>query len=229
MKPNGPGVVVARRVLLLAAFACAPALAAPCAGFTDVNDTDPFCPNVQWVKNRGITIGCSTNTVYCPSEIVTRLAMAVFMNRFGNAMTPVNVTSYNSNFSLDLDANPRVCTTIDYTYSVPRTAHGVGVVGGGHPNGVTFQVEIVESNDGGTTWTPRSQPHPVTAHANDRRTASALVPATAMQVGTTYRFALRVTRAPGSVLSDLENWQCQLHMRFENRVSLTPPYDEDGE
>jgi sugar lactone lactonase YvrE len=210
-------------------IAVRPASAGPCAGFTDVVDTDPFCPSVQWMKNRAITVGCTTTSVYCPADVVSRLAMAAFMNRFGNAMTPINVTSYNSNFLLDLDANPKVCSTIDYTYSVPRTAHGVGVVGAGHTNGVSFQVEIVESNDGGTTWTPITLPHAVTAHPNDRRTASALVPATPMLVGTTYRFALRVTRAAGSPLNDLENWQCQLHMRFDNRVSATPPYDEEDE
>lgn len=229
MRRNSLGSVVARLAVLLAAFARAPALAAPCSGFNDVNDTDPFCPNVQWVKNRGITVGCTTTSVYCPGDVVSRLAMAAFMNRFGNAMTPINVTSYNANFSLDLDANPRVCSTIDYTFTVPRTAHGVGVVGGGALTGVTFQVEIVESSDGGTTWTPITLPHPVTAQPNARRTASALVPATALLVGTTYRFALRVTRAAGSVLNDLENWQCQLHLRLENRVSATPPYDEEDE
>ena len=229
MRRSLPGRVV-RLALLLAAWACASAaLAAPCAGFSDVPDTDPCCPNVQWVKNRGITIGCTTTAVYCPGDDVTRLAMAVFLNRFGNAMTPINVTSYNSNFNLDLDANPKICSTIDYTFTVPRTGHGIGVVGGGHPNGVSFAVEIVESNDGGNTWTPITLRHAVTARANDRRTASALVPATPLLVGTSYRFALRVTRAAGSVLSDLENWQCQLHMRLENRVSGTPPYDEEDE
>ena len=31
----------------------APAHWAPCAGFTDVSTTaSPFCPNVEWIKNR---------------------------------------------------------------------------------------------------------------------------------------------------------------------------------
>jgi hypothetical protein len=34
--------------------------AAPCAGFTDVDSTDAFCPNVEWLKNRAITLGCTS-------------------------------------------------------------------------------------------------------------------------------------------------------------------------
>jgi hypothetical protein len=68
-------------------------LAAPCAGFTDVQDTSAFCPNVEWVKNRNITLGCTSPTLYCPNDPVTRLSMAVFMNRLGNALFPLNCTT----------------------------------------------------------------------------------------------------------------------------------------
>ena len=67
-----------------------PAVAAPCAGFTDVNDTDPFCPNVAWIKSRGITLGC-TARLYCPDIAVSRLAMAAFLNRLGDVVLPPNV------------------------------------------------------------------------------------------------------------------------------------------
>src|SRR5438477_9827195 len=39
-------------------------VAAPCAGFTDVADTSGFCPNVEWLKNRQITLGCTSPTLY---------------------------------------------------------------------------------------------------------------------------------------------------------------------
>lgn len=58
------------------------ATAAPCAGFNDVLDTDPFCPNVAWVRNRGVTQGCAASA-YCPNDPVTRLQMAAFLNRLG--------------------------------------------------------------------------------------------------------------------------------------------------
>lgn len=58
--------------------------AAPCAGFTDVEDTSPFCASVEWIKNRRITQGC-TATEYCPNAPLTRLQMAAFMARFGTS------------------------------------------------------------------------------------------------------------------------------------------------
>lgn len=66
----------------------AAAAAAPCAGFVDVDDTDQFCPNVTWMKQNGITLGC-TATQYCPNDFVTRLQMAAFMNRLGNVVGDV--------------------------------------------------------------------------------------------------------------------------------------------
>lgn len=64
------------------------AAAAPCAGFNDVDDTSSFCPNVTWLKNRAITFGCAAN-LYCPNDPVTRLQMAAFMNRLGDALFPL--------------------------------------------------------------------------------------------------------------------------------------------
>ena len=59
--------------------------AAPCAGFTDVDDSSPFCTNVAWMKSRNITLGCAA-TLYCPADYVTRLQMAVFMYRLGTVV-----------------------------------------------------------------------------------------------------------------------------------------------
>ena len=65
--------------------------AAPCAGFTDVDTAGGFCTEVTWIKNRGVTLGC-TATQYCPNADVTRLQMALFMYRLGNALFPSNCT-----------------------------------------------------------------------------------------------------------------------------------------
>ena len=61
----------------------------PCAGFTDVEDTSPFCGNVTWLKNRSITLGCTSATLYCPNDFVSRLQMAAFMNRLGDSLFPL--------------------------------------------------------------------------------------------------------------------------------------------
>jgi hypothetical protein len=75
---------VAQVVLAAAVLAAAPvALSAPCSGFTDVDDSSPFCANVAWMKSRNITLGCTSTTLYCPDNLVTRLQMAAFMYRLG--------------------------------------------------------------------------------------------------------------------------------------------------
>src|SRR5687768_3526177 len=67
------------------ALATSPASAASCAGFVDVDDASAFCANVTWIRNRGITLGCTANQ-YCPDASVTRLQMAAFLNRLGNVV-----------------------------------------------------------------------------------------------------------------------------------------------
>jgi hypothetical protein len=214
-----------RIIVLLGATAAMPvADAAPCAGFTDVDDSSEFCTNVEWLTNRGITIGCTSVAQFCPIDNVTRLTMAVFLKRLGNALTPRNVTSFDTDVDLDIDANPRICSTIDYPAFSPQMAHGVAVVGAGHPDGVEFAVEIVESIDAGTTWTAVTPLHAVTAKANERKTASVLVPPRELAVGTAYRYAVRVSRAPGSsITADAAFWQCQLHLKLDNRNPVMPP------
>jgi hypothetical protein len=78
-------------VAVLAYAAAATVHAAPCADFTDVDDTSPFCGSVTFLKNRGITVGCNpAGTLYCPLDPVNRLAMAAFMNRLADALFPLN-------------------------------------------------------------------------------------------------------------------------------------------
>lgn len=74
-----------------------PAAAAPCAGFTDVQDSNSFCPNVTWMKSRGITLGC-TATLYCPNDSVTRLAMAAFISRLDRVLPPTLVDAGGTAF-----------------------------------------------------------------------------------------------------------------------------------
>jgi len=50
--------------------------------FTDVSFSDPFLPYIKSLANAGITSGCSTTPVmYCPSAVVTRAQMAIFLER----------------------------------------------------------------------------------------------------------------------------------------------------
>ncbi len=55
-----------RRAVISVALVAAPAaMAAPCAGFTDVDSNDLFCPHIDWLRNRAITLGCTSTTLYC--------------------------------------------------------------------------------------------------------------------------------------------------------------------
>lgn len=81
--------LVAAALLVLAVEA----RAAPCAAFTDVDSTSPFCAGVAWMKNRGITSGC-TATLYCPNDPVSRLAMAAFLSRLDRVL-PLTLVDAN--------------------------------------------------------------------------------------------------------------------------------------
>ncbi len=64
------------------AFGASASLAQTCAPFNDVAADNPFCASIQWMHNRGITLGCETNA-YCPDQYVRRDQMAAFMYRLG--------------------------------------------------------------------------------------------------------------------------------------------------
>jgi len=51
----------------------------PSVFFTDVAATDPFCKHVHYLWAKGIISGCGA-TSYCPGQVVTRDAMAKFLD-----------------------------------------------------------------------------------------------------------------------------------------------------
>ena len=83
-------------VTLYVALVAGSVHAAPCAGFDDVDDatgpTADFCEDVTWIRNRGVTLGC-TATQYCPFQFVSRLQMAAFMHRLGESLFPSTCAS----------------------------------------------------------------------------------------------------------------------------------------
>ena len=73
--------------ILCTSCVAAPVSAQNCAPFNDVLASDPFCANIQWMYNRGVTLGCAApggQQWYCPADFVHRDQMAAFMNRLGN-------------------------------------------------------------------------------------------------------------------------------------------------
>jgi hypothetical protein len=202
-------------------------MAAPCAGFTDVDTSSSFCGNVEWLKNRGVTLGC-TATTYCPADAVTRLSMAAFLNRLGNALTPIDLRTTSFAFGIfDIDTNPVLCSTPAQAITgAPRMAHGELVFGTTGAGDVDLAVEIVESTDG-VTWTAASPAQITTLPQGQSESLSVAMGPRPLAVGTSYRYAARLGRAPGSsTTGDAGPYGCHLRVTLENRNSQTPPFDE---
>jgi hypothetical protein len=206
------------------------ATAAPCAGFTDVDDTSTFCPSVEWLRNRTVTVGCTNTTVFCPFDSVNRLSMAAFMNRLGIAMTPRVVYAENGSTGLDLDSPPAaLCSTstaggIAVTDFPRRVA--VNAVFSARTSSVTAHADLrLVMRINGGAWTPLT-PHPVFIGGTSEWLNAALhrvdVP---LDVGNSYDFGLAATRssAPAST-GDLQSWTCQVEAVVYSRTGASAPF-----
>jgi hypothetical protein len=109
---------------LLSSLLAASVLGQTCGGFTDVEGVPaeaPFCNNIEWLKNRSITLGCG-GTDYCPAANVRRDAMAAFMNRLGAALSPtvVVVDGAPPTFTLQVEMiHDIVCKTTGLIAAAP--------------------------------------------------------------------------------------------------------------
>jgi hypothetical protein len=220
-------------VAVLAAAAAAPASAQTCAGFTDVLTTDSFCPSVEWVKNRGVTTGC-TATAYCPFDVVTRAQMALFMNRLGTALTPVFVRMREQAGVLNLTTAQVVCVSDPVPVTGhPRTALVRGLVNLYNPGaGLDVKATVVY------TTTPTAPYTWVLPATNDGNAYGSLYPGVSpaydvslhpmnaidLAVGSTYRFAFQVATATGP--GNNVNAYCENLVQVLNRNSATSPLDQ---
>jgi hypothetical protein len=73
--------------LLLAASM--PVRSQVCEPFADVPATHPFCADIQWMFNRGVTNGCAPG-LFCPTLPTPREQMAAFLHRLADALFPLN-------------------------------------------------------------------------------------------------------------------------------------------
>jgi len=212
-------------LLALAALVAPRAEAAPCAGFNDVEDTSSFCEAVEWMRNRAITLGCDANA-YCPSNAVNRLAMAAFMKRLGDALTPVRLAVAEAPGAVDLDAGIVACQTGDYAVSgFPRTAYADASFSAGAFANVSFAADLVVSNDGGTSW---SALHPTPNRGSVTGgfwSTLADIGARELAVGDTVRFAIRLSRGGSSGTTDLGDSSCQLRVLVHSRTGTATPFD----
>jgi hypothetical protein len=211
-------------VLAAAVAACSGAVsAAPCAGFTDVDSTDNFCPNVEWIKNRKVTFGC-TATLYCPNEPVSRLQMAGFMNRLGTALTPQILQVNEVPGALDLDLSPVVCQTAPQSIAdFPRRALIDATFSGTAATGVDVAMRVVWSVNGGASWQNVSSALGITFVPSSQWSSVSDLGTLDLGVGVTALFGVRVSRSgAGSV--DLSGSRCLLRVSIGSRDGTTSPF-----
>ncbi|MCL4763281.1 MAG: hypothetical protein KJ018_16180 [Burkholderiales bacterium] len=174
----------------------------PCAGFSDVAADESFCQATIWLKNRGVTSGCSA-TQYCPTLTVTRAQMALFMNRLGRALAPeaLHNQAQLQNFVLPNENTPPgllACATGDFaTGGFARSARFTATY-----HAYPAQLPVVSrgywrySTDGGTTWGHVGNwmvdqfPSSATANPGSIASATVLAPPLALAPDKTYRFGL---------------------------------------
>ena len=209
-------LLVALTALLLSQGAAASA----CLGaspFDDIAQSDAICSNAEWLKNRGVTLGCTAN-LYCPLESVSRAQMALFMNRLAIALVPsVNLTE-EQNDNVDLDLFTYHCVTpayviTDFARQIVLIGHVTALLNAA----AAFTVTIAHNTTGSGTVFPL-----LTTSELERAAATAATYAHAststavnLDVGTTYRFALRVTRQSGG--GDASNLRCNLLQMLQPR------------
>ena len=204
------------------------ATALPCAGassFADVPANANYCTDVEWLKNRSITLGCGA-MLYCPNDFVTRGAMALFMQRLGTALSPQLFHVLASTGTFDLDAPPYniLCQTGDFVVSgYPRAAMIISTVSGFATGLLAYQQVLDFSTDGGATWAPIGNavlPHGIGAAGY---VTSTLHGTQSLDVGTTYRWGTRMTRFGGT--AEFSALRCLMDVQVFHRTGASPPFD----
>lgn len=206
--------------LLMAASQTATAL---CSQFTDVDQSNPLCPNVDWLRNRGVTLGCTTTTLYCPGDSVLRLSMAAFMNRLGNALTPTFAVQQGQGASLPLPSPAVVCDTGNVLATThPRSASVIGIVNTLAATSVGVSMHIVYSTNAGVTWTSVTQAPTALGGGGGWLNGAVQKSAIPLDANTTYRFAVRLDPLPGT--TQLGNWSCHIKSTLASRTGSGVPY-----
>lgn len=197
---------------------------APCGDFPDVSTGDFYCSNVEWLRNRHVTLGCGAG-IYCPNDTVQRSAMAAFMNRLGTAISIVPSLAQGSLGALDPTASPRVCEAAPIAAAdYPRTVDANWFVTGLSTGALGYAVRTVRSTDGGSTWVDldgglRS------GTASARWSALGGASAIDLAAGVELRLGIRIDRPAGGGSATFTQASCQLLVQMSNRNPASPPLD----
>jgi hypothetical protein len=216
-------------VLALAGVALCGTLAWASHRFVDVPTSANFHAAVNWVADRGGTLGCATN-LYCPDDVVTRAQMALFMQRLGVALTPTvlaSSTSIITGFS-SLPTEAVHCQTGSHTPDFTQRAIVHSAFNFYTPGGFSYEVEAVYSTDGGANWAffggqpgRGGKASEVQAHY----TSATDVAHRALDPGVTYRFGTRVRIVQGSFVAG--NGGCEVMATIVHANPTIVPADVD--
>jgi len=203
--------------LVIAAVPCS-VLAAPCAGFSDVDTSSSSCTDVEWLKNRGVTLGCTVGT-YCPNQAITRLQMALFMRRFAQVVEPEFAIGQDLNVAGPIStAQGIVCETqtIDAT-NYPRVASPASTMllhaGPGINDVAATLVYRTPPNTLWLAWGPPSRTANQPGQPVSQSPAGAPL---SMSAGSNYAFAIRTNGGTG-VTPAVSIGQCALTVRVDNQ------------
>jgi hypothetical protein len=184
-----------------------------------------MCSNVQWIRNRAITLGCTSTSVFCPTDFVTRLQMAAFMNRLGIALTPQQLVAEGALAApqLDLDTAPVACSTTPQfaVAGYPRRALVDLSLSAQAATSLDVTAVPVASYSNGP-WIPLA-----TLSGRGSVTAGQWghvsgVAVRDLNVGESVRFGMQLSRAAGS--GDLTGGACQLRVQIVSRDGASPPF-----
>jgi hypothetical protein len=191
-----------------------------CTPFTDVDQASPFCPSVQWMKDREITFGI-TPTLYGPAQETTRAQMALFMNRLGNTLTDAPQTLEFPSVNLSGAASEVVCQTADQPAASYARHVKVDAVLMELANGTNeFSVQFVASVDAGANWIALAPPVPF-GTVNGRWSNVRVDGDRDVATSEVVRYGLRVARVSGS--TGASEARCVVRLLTGNRYPSPAP------
>ena len=200
---------------------------ASCGGFTDVTTGDSFCNSAEWLKNRGVTLGC-TATTYCPSQTVTRAQMALFMQRLGDTISPA-VYSDNvlSTGALYLDNRPTVCNTAAFPpANYPRVAMVSWSFEGNADTTVDSRVYSRTSFDNGFNYVINEVALPRVRVVDREFSGTSATVKVNVPAGASPRFQLRLDRVNGTFFNgNFADARCNIAVVLMSVNGGASPFD----
>lgn len=194
-----------------------------CGGFTDVAATDGHCNAVEWMRNRGVTTGC-TASLYCPTQEVSRAAMALFMNRLGLTLSPALGYTEASGGALPLATQEIACGSQDLSASTyPRQVELHYALALQATGALAVGITPMMSRNAGATWEPVTQTRMrAQTLAAGWRSASG-VALVNVAAGDTVRFALALDRESGA--ATIAATRCRMSTMAQSRDGTSSPRD----